>query len=140
MKALRRVLFIIKATHADRIFWGFIILLCVAGFTLRFIEPGIEDIGDGFWYLYVASTTIGFGDLYAVTPLGRIITVLVSMSGIVMVAMITGVVVSYYTEFVRGQKDESVSMFMEKLENLPDLSKEELEQVSNRIKEFRRKR
>lgn len=140
MKNLKRVLFIIKATHADRIFWAFLILLCTAGFTLRFIEPSVHNIGDGFWYLYVAATTIGFGDLYAVTALGRIITVLVSMTGILMVAMMTGVVVSYYTEFIRNQRDDSISMFMEKLENLPELSKEELEEMSEKIKSFRKKR
>ena len=72
------------------------------------------------------------------TPLGRILTILVSMMGILVVAMIPGVVVSYYTEFIRRHQEETVSVFMEKLEHLPELSEEELAELSEKVKTMRK--
>lgn len=140
MRTLKRIRFVLKMTHADRLFWGFILLLAVCSVLICLIEPGIDSVGEGFWYLYVAATTIGFGDLCAVTTLGRVLTILVSMAGILMVAMIPGVVVSYYVEFVRNHQEESVSLFVEKLENLPDLSPEELAELSEKVRKLREKK
>ena len=138
MKAFKRLYFILRSTNVLRFFWWFLLVLLVVAVILRFIEPQIETIGDGFWFLYAAATTIGFGDLCVVTPLGRILTILVSMMGILVVAMIPGVVVSYYTEFIRRHQEETVSVFMEKLEHLPELSEEELAELSEKVKTMRK--
>ncbi len=102
-------------------------------------EPQVNSFGDGLWFCFVASTTIGFGDITAVTVLGRIVIVIITICGILTTAMVPGVVVAYYTEYVRAKEKDTVSTFLEKLENLPDLSKEELEQLSERVKRFSKK-
>ena len=137
MKAFRRVWFVLRKTGALKTFLGFISLCLVASIILKHIEPGIKTIGDGIWYCFVASTTIGFGDIYATTTLGRCITILVSLCGIFVFAMMTGVVVSYYMEYLNNRKDETVSVFLEKLENLENLSKKELKEISDKVKKIR---
>lgn len=137
MKAFRRVWFVLRKTGALKTFLGFISLCLVASIILKHIEPGIKTIGDGIWYCFVASTTIGFGDIYATTTLGRCITILVSLCGIFVFAMMTGVVVSYYMEYLNNRKEETVSVFLEKLENLENLSKRELKEISDKVKKIR---
>ena len=137
MKAFKRVWFVLRKTGALKTFLGFISLCLVASILLKHIEPGIKTIGDGIWYCFVASTTIGFGDIYATTTLGRCITILVSLCGIFVFAMMTGVVVSYYMEYLNNRKEETVSVFLEKLENLQNLSKKELKEISDKVKNLR---
>ena len=137
MKAFKRVWFVLRKTGALKTFLGFISLCLVASILLKHIEPGIKTIGDGIWYCFVASTTIGFGDIYATTTLGRCITILVSLCGIFVFAMMTGVVVSYYMEYLNNRKEETVSVFLEKLENLENLSKKELKEISDKVKKIR---
>ena len=137
MKAFKRVWFVLRKTGALKTFLGFISLCLVASILLKHIEPGIKTIGDGIWYCFVASTTIGFGDIYATTTLGRCITILVSLCGIFVFAMMTGVVVSYYMEYLNSRKEETVSVFLEKLENLENLSKRELKGISDKVKKIR---
>lgn len=137
MKAFKRVWFVLRKTGALKTFLGFILLCLVASILLKHIEPGIKTIGDGIWYCFVASTTIGFGDIYATTTLGRCITILVSLCGIFVFAMMTGVVVSYYMEYLNNRKEETVSVFLEKLENLQNLSKKELKEISDKVKKIR---
>lgn len=51
--------------------------------------------------------------------------------------MMTGVAVSYYMEYLNNRKEETVSGFLEKLENLHNLSKNELKEISDKVKKIR---
>ena len=64
---------------------------------------------------------------------------LVGSYGILMTAMVPGVVVSYYMEYLKVREKETISVFLEQLEQLPELSKEELEELSERVQKFSRK-
>jgi len=139
MRAWKRCYRILKRTGTLKIFVSFLMFLCAAAAVLVVLEPGIHTWGDAMWYCFVASTTIGFGDIYAVTMGGRIVTVLVAAYGILMTAMVPGVVVSYYMEYLKIREKETISIFLEKLERLPELSEEELRQLSQRIRELEHK-
>lgn len=136
MRAWKRCYKILKRTGTLKIFMSFLLFLCGAGAVLAMVEPQVQNFGDGLWYCFVAATTIGFGDICVVTRIGRIVTVLVSLYGILMTAMVPGVVVSYYMEYLKVREKETISVFLEKLERLPELSKEELKELSEKIRKF----
>lgn len=127
---------ILKRTGTLKVFFSFLLFLVGASAALVVVEPGISTWRDGMWYCFVAATTIGFGDICVVTGIGRVITVLVSMYGILMTAMVPGVVVSYYMEYLKMREKDTISLFFEKLEKLPELSQEELVELSERVKEL----
>ena len=52
-------------------------------------------------------------------------------------AIATGVVVNFYTQMVELQRKETLAMFMDQLERLPELSREELENISRKVRQFR---
>ncbi len=135
MKRLRVLWNVVRITKADYFFYGFLVALAAAALLLPRFEPGIAGFGDGLWYLYVSFTTIGFGDLVAVTAAGRILTVLVSLYGILVVALLTGVVVGFYNELLKVRANTSLNQFIEELEHLPDLSREQLASLSRRIRD-----
>lgn len=136
MKFWRQCYKVLKRTGTLRIFMSFVMLLCVASVILAVVEPGIDTFADGLWYCFVAAATIGFGDICVVTEIGRIITVIVGIHGILMTAMVPGVVVSYYMEYLKIREKETISAFLDQLERLPELSKEELEKLSERVRKF----
>lgn len=127
---------ILKRTGTLKVFFSFLLFLAGASAALVVVEPGISTWRDGIWYCFVAATTIGFGDICVVTGIGRVITVLVSMYGILMTAMVPGVVVSYYMEYLKMREKDTISLFFEKLEKLPELSQEELAELSDRVKKL----
>lgn len=136
MKLFKRCYRILKRTGTLKIFFSFLLFLVGASAVLTLIEPEIHTLGDGIWYCFVAATTIGFGDICVTTRIGRAITILVSMYGILMTAMVPGVVVSYYMEYLKIRERETLSLFFEKLEKLTELSQEELAELSDRVKEL----
>lgn len=139
MLAVKRIINVLRHTGAIKIFFVYLIVLCAAGFVLIFIEPQVHGLFEGIYFCFVASTTIGFGDIVPVTVLGRIIIIVVTIIGILTTAMVPGVVVAYYTEFLKARENETISTFLEKLEHLPELSKDELEDLSERVKQFNKK-
>ena len=45
-------------------------------------ESGFDDFGDALWWALVSFTTVGYGDLFPVTPLGRLAGVLMMFAGL----------------------------------------------------------
>lgn len=136
MLKLKRIMFVLRKTGAIKLFTSFLIFFILVALVLRLVEPNINTIFDSFWYCFIAFSTIGFGDIVATTVIGKIITVILSLYGILVTAMITGTIVSYYTEYLNNKQGDTISIFLEKLQNLPKLSKEELEDISENIKKL----
>ena len=126
-----------KATAVDKILIGFLIFMVAVSVLIQVCEPSIPSFGDALWYSFNVVTTIGFGDYYAVTLAGRIATIILGLYGLLIVALIPGVIVSYYMEFLQNKQEETTAMFLEKLEHLDELTKEELKSISEKIKQNR---
>ena len=137
MKRLRVLWNVVRITKADKVLYGFLAVLTAAALLLPPMEPGIASFGDALWYLYVSFTTIGFGDIVPVTAAGRLITVAVSLYGILIVALITGIVVGYYNELLKIRANNALDEFISELENLPDLSREQLLELAQRVRNRR---
>lgn len=130
---------IIKSTHLDRIIIAFLALFVVCAVVIWLWDPAIGSLREGLWYCFVSCTTIGFGDVVVESFIGRMLTVLLTICEIILVAFIPAVAVSYYTEITKIQAKESVMAFMDRLEHLDQLSKEELAEISQKVREKRYK-
>ena len=137
MKDLRVIRRILKDTKADRIWVAFVLFVLVSGLIVWLAEPDIATYGDALWYCYAVITTVGFGDVVAVTAVVRVISVLLSAFAVLVIAIITGVIVNYYNQIVSLRQKETFVAFMDRLEHLTELSTEELAEMSEQVKSFR---
>ncbi len=86
------------------------VLICLLAFIIAFsfifpiVEPNIANFWDAMWYCFAVITTIGFGDFAAATLVGRILTVILGIYGIVVVAILTSVIVNFYNEVTAKEK------------------------------------
>ena len=100
-----KVLFkIVLRTFALEIILGLFTLMVAFSLIFMLYEPDVLTFADGLWYSFAVVTTIGFGDFAAVTPIGRIATVILGCYGILVVAVITSIIVNFYNE-TAGKKD-----------------------------------
>jgi len=60
--------------------------------------PGalITGYGDAVWWSLTTITTVGYGDEYPVTPEGRLVAVLLMISGIALLGVVTAAVASWF--------------------------------------------
>lgn len=138
MKKLRMIMKVFRMTGADKVLFGFLLYFFAAAAGIWMFEPTINTYRDSVWYCFVVVTTIGFGDISATAFLPRLLTILLSVYSIFSLAILTAVITSYYTERMKLSAKESTLEFLDKLEHLPELSKEELTELSERVKKFKR--
>jgi voltage-gated potassium channel len=64
--------------------------------------PGatITDLGDGLWWAVATMTTVGYGDVYPVTGVGRIVAVCLMAAGIALLGVVTAMLASWLIERV----------------------------------------
>ncbi len=117
---------------------SFIAVFIIVSVIVAKVEPAIPTIADAAWFLYTVIITIGLGDYTCVTTVGRLAAIVLSLYSVFYLALITGTVVSYCNERMKLEHDESVAAFIDQLERLPELSHEELVDVSERIKHLRK--
>ncbi|MEG0873130.1 MAG: DUF2207 domain-containing protein [Clostridia bacterium] len=134
MKKFKIMCKILRITGVDKLIYVFGIYILISSIILKAVEPAFTSIWDGIWYCFVTFTTVGFGDLVVTTLIGKIISIILMIYGVVIVAFITGTLVNFYQEILKVKTNENISTFLDKLEKLPELSKEELTEISNLIK------
>ena len=89
---------ILVKTHTIDVIVCLLSIMIAFSFVLQRFEATITNFWDAMWYCFTVITTIGFGDFYATSLVGRILTVILGIYGIVVVAIITSVVVNFYNE------------------------------------------
>ena len=71
-----------------------IILGAIAEYLAEYNYPGanITNLGDALWWSATTMTTVGYGDYTPITPLGRIVAVIVMFAGIGIVVTLVGII------------------------------------------------
>lgn len=83
---------------------GYIVISALIMFN---VEPAtFPSFFDAVYWATVSLTTVGYGDIYAVSTIGKVITMLSSVFGIAIVALPAGIVTAGYMEEIN--KDESL--------------------------------
>ncbi len=108
MKLLGRV---IKRKKEELLVTVFItgILMLLASSMMYYIEnesqpDAFSNIIASFWWAIATLTTVGYGDVYPVTFLGKIMAGLIAFLGIGLVALPTGIISSGFIEEVESRK------------------------------------
>jgi len=89
---------IIRKTYASQIILGMLLTMVAFSYALVYFDESFTSIFDALWYCFAVVTTIGFGDFTPVSALGRIISVILGIYGIIVVALITSIIVNFYGE------------------------------------------
>lgn len=89
---------IARKTFAVEILFGLMLLIVCFSFVFASYEEGIGNYANALWYCFTIVTTIGFGDFTASTSIGRMLSVILGIYGIVIVSLITSIIVNFYNE------------------------------------------
>lgn len=139
MKKLRVLNNILVRTNTHKVLFAYVVFVLCCALAILLIEPDITKYIDALWYCYAVISTAGFGDIVVTTVLAKVISLLVTVYSTLVIAIVTGVVVNFYTEVTELNRKETLTAFMDRLENLENLSKDELRELSAQVKKFRNK-
>ncbi|MCR4911636.1 MAG: potassium channel family protein [Bacilli bacterium] len=130
---LHVLLKVIRKTYAGEILLGLILLIVSFSFVFYMTEDSFGNYLNALWYSFAIVTTIGFGDFYAVGDLGRVLSVILGIYGIIVVAVLTSIIVNFYNE-TKDDKDDKDKKEKDNPEEAED-SPKEIEEKSKEKKE-----
>lgn len=84
------------------------------------------NIVSTFWWAVITLTTVGYGDVYPVTSLGKLMGGIIALLGIGLVALPTGIISS---AFINKIEDQEKAREAEREGSVPDSADEELENL-----------
>ena len=119
-----------KTNHFGYVLITTIILILLGAFAISYLEN--MDIGDSIWWSFVTTTSVGYGDIYPTTNLGRIIAVLLMIVGLGFVGMLSGTIATYFLsekKIKNSYRDIVLEDIKDKLDSFDDLSSDELDDI-----------
>lgn len=120
LKSLRRytetLSKVVKLKYAELLASLFfvVIFILVAAVIIYDLEnkaqPDVfQNVLSGLWWSISAITTIGYGDMYPITPLGKILASFMSVAGVFLMAFPIGILTSGFFELSKDQKNSEES-------------------------------
>jgi len=101
----------IKQSSAELVMFGFLagIVILISAMGLYYAEHDAQpevysSIPDSLWWAVVTLTTVGYGDVYPVTAVGRLIASAIMLAGIAFIAIPTGILSSTMMDLVRERR------------------------------------
>ncbi len=89
-----------------------IFIVMTAGIAIYVFEetynPHINTLFDAIYWALVTISTVGYGDISPVTHQGRVVSMLIIVSGLAMISFVTSVIVSAFSEKLTELKDNRV--------------------------------
>lgn len=74
------------------------------------VQPEVfENAFSGLWWAIVTVTTVGYGDMRPITPVGRVMGGVIALLGIALVAVPTGIITAGFSEQISRKNDEKRS-------------------------------
>ena len=74
------------------------------------VEPdSFKNFFEAIYWATVSLTTVGYGDLYPVTTIGRVITMVSSIFGVAVIALPAGIITAGYMKEVENEKNNENS-------------------------------
>ena len=90
----------------------FMLIMIISPIMILYVEEGVGNIKtaeQALWWSYCTLSTIGYGDFYPVTKVGRILAVFVSAGGISLFGLLSGLIIERFVNNHKNEEDTNKS-------------------------------
>jgi len=113
-KSLKTINQVLKETKTDLIITFFVafILLVLSSTLMYYVENEAQpekfaSIGHSFWWSVATLTTVGYGDVYPITAMGKFLSAIIALIGIGFVALPTGIISSSFVDKLQKKNEKN---------------------------------
>ena len=112
--SLEKLLYILKRNKEELLSSMIIVLILMTMASVFMyeaehdVQPEVfKDALSGFWWAIATLTTIGYGDIYPITTMGKILSGTIAILGIGLVAIPTGIISAGFMNYEDDRREEA---------------------------------
>ncbi|QIP16632.1 potassium channel family protein [Spirosoma aureum] len=94
-------------------------------------EANIKTPSDALWWAFVTITTVGYGDRFPVTTLGRFIAAVLMIAGVGLFGTFTGYVANFFIEEDQEKGQDEIHILIDEIRQL----RQKVEELEKRLME-----
>jgi len=70
------------------------------------VNENVNNLFDSFWWAFITLTSVGYGDIFPVTTIGRIVAMLLTIAGMGLFSIVTAEFSTLFLSIVKKKKDD----------------------------------
>ena len=115
-----------------------LLLVLVFGSFLFFlvehgVNPEVPNFDSAMWYSIVSMTTVGYGDIVPITAIGRVIGIIIILTGMGYLSLVTATLAFSFIDFFRTESRKSANRVEKKVIDY----EKKIEQLINTVDELK---
>lgn len=135
----KRIKGVLKTNGLNNALWLTLIVILLSAIGIYVAEPDtVKTFENALWWSFVTATTVGYGDIFPTSQIGRIIAGILMLTGIGTIGMITGSISTYF--MTRHNTTSEHNDISEIIVQSQDLTKDEINEILNYINYVKTKR
>lgn len=130
---LGSLIFFIQNHLFKLLFVIFVVYAAISSLLLIILDDSIDTLGDAVWFMVVTASTVGYGDITPISPVGKALTILTIVMGIIFVAILTAYLSAIYNEKQERETRETIFKYIKKIQNNNKAFKNEIVFLNSKI-------
>ncbi|MDO5815743.1 MAG: ion channel [Methanobrevibacter sp.] len=125
----------LRHTYLDEILSIFLMIIISFTFGLYLFDPSMNSLFDSLWFVVSTLTTVGYGDVLPTSTIGKVISLILLIGGVLIFSTITAAMASYFNKRLLNEGADELKSIQQKL----DSNVEELKELRREIADLNRK-
>lgn len=125
----------LRHTYLDEVLSIFLMIIISFTFGLYLFDPSMNSLFDSLWFVVSTLTTVGYGDVLPTSMIGKIISLILLIGGVLIFSTITAAMASYFNKRLLNEGAGELKSIEEKLNS----TEKELKELRREIADLNRK-
>lgn len=125
----------LKETYLDEILGISAMIIISFTLALYMFDPSMNSLFDSLWFVVSTLTTVGYGDIMPDSMIGKVISLVLLIGGVLIFSAITAAMASYFNKKLLNEGSDELKAIKEKL----DSNEKELQELKEEISKLNKK-
>lgn len=132
-RAYMRIGKVLQTNNFDHVLWFTFCTIFIGAMSISFIDD--MDIGDAFWWSFVTTTTVGYGDIAPKSLGGRLVAVCLMIVGIGFLSTLTGTISTFLINNINAKekhqtfKDREINAIIDELKDFDNMNRQDIDDM-----------